>query len=53
MGTLADHTRLTPTPDIAQHYLTHLLREKLVESKSRVVIVSSGALRRVTDTGTA
>ncbi|KAF3769779.1 NAD(P)-binding protein, partial [Cryphonectria parasitica EP155] len=34
---------------LAQHYLTHLLREKLVESKSRVVVVSSGAIRRVTD----
>lgn len=34
---------------IAQHYLTHLMREKLVESKSRIVFVSSGAIRRVTD----
>lgn len=33
----------------AQHYLTHLLREKLVASKSRIVIVSSGAIRRVSD----
>lgn len=32
---------------IAQHYLTHLLREKLVESRSRVVIVSSGAVNMV------
>lgn len=41
------------TASIAQHYLTHLLREKLVASKSRVIIVSSGAVRRVTDPGTA
>lgn len=34
----------------AQHYLTHLLREKLVKSKSRIVIVSSGAIRHVFDT---
>ncbi|UKZ76550.1 hypothetical protein TrVFT333_004257 [Trichoderma virens FT-333] len=33
----------------AQHYLTHLLREKLVGSKSRIVFVSSGAIRRITD----
>ncbi|KKP06971.1 hypothetical protein THAR02_00951 [Trichoderma harzianum] len=33
----------------SQHYLTHLLREKLVESKSRIVFVSSGAIRRITD----
>ncbi|KAL6875079.1 hypothetical protein J3F83DRAFT_771362 [Trichoderma novae-zelandiae] len=36
----------------SQHYLTHLLREKLVESKSRIVFVSSGAIRRVTDPST-
>lgn len=35
---------------LSQHYLTHLFREKLVESKSRVVVVSSGAIRRVSDT---
>lgn len=35
---------------LSQHYLTHLLGEKLVASKSRVVIVSSGAVSRVTDT---
>lgn len=35
--------------DIAQHYLTHLLKEKLIESKSRIVVVSSGAIRRITD----
>lgn len=34
----------------AQHYLTHLLREKLVASKSRIVVVSSGAIRMVSDT---
>ncbi|KAJ3533147.1 hypothetical protein NM208_g8120 [Fusarium decemcellulare] len=28
---------------LSQHYLVHLLREKLVESKSRIVFVSSGA----------
>lgn len=33
----------------AQHYLVHLLREKLVESKSRLVFVSSGAVRNVPD----
>ncbi|KAH8174956.1 short chain dehydrogenase domain-containing protein [Sarocladium implicatum] len=33
----------------SQHYLTHLLREKLVESQSRVVIVSSGAVNMVKD----
>ncbi|ROV99101.1 hypothetical protein VMCG_06601 [Cytospora schulzeri] len=35
---------------LSQHYLTHLFREKLVASNSRVVIVSSGAVRRVSDT---
>ncbi|VTT70136.1 unnamed protein product [Fusarium fujikuroi] len=34
---------------LSQHYLVHLLREKLVESKSRIVFVSSGAIRRVSD----
>ncbi|KFA67799.1 hypothetical protein S40285_04519 [Stachybotrys chlorohalonatus IBT 40285] len=33
-----------------QHYLIHLLREKLVESKARIVVVSSGAIRMVSDT---
>lgn len=33
----------------AQHYLIHLLREKLVASKSRIVVVSSGAIRNVPD----
>jgi len=37
--------------DVAQHYLVHLLREKLVESKARVVVVSSGAVRQVKDPG--
>ncbi|TFB06708.1 hypothetical protein CCMA1212_000623 [Trichoderma ghanense] len=36
----------------SQHYLVHLLREKLVESKSRIVFVSSGAIRRITDPST-
>ncbi|KAL2187159.1 NAD(P)-binding protein [Thermothelomyces heterothallicus CBS 203.75] len=35
---------------LSQHYLVHLLREKLVESNSRVVFVSSGAIRQVSDT---
>jgi hypothetical protein len=30
---------------LAQHYLTHLLKDKLVASKSRIVVVSSGAIR--------
>ena len=34
---------------LAQHYLLHLLRDKLVESHSRIVVVSSGAVRRVDD----
>ncbi|RDA95902.1 hypothetical protein CP533_5205 [Ophiocordyceps camponoti-saundersi (nom. inval.)] len=34
----------------SQHYLIHLLREKLVSSKSRIVVVSSGAVRNVPDT---
>ncbi|KAL2149265.1 hypothetical protein VTH82DRAFT_8613 [Thermothelomyces myriococcoides] len=34
---------------LSQHYLVHLLREKLVESNSRVVFVSSGAIRQVSD----
>lgn len=36
---------------VAQHYLLHLFRDKLVESKSRVIIVSSGAVRLVPQTG--
>ncbi|KAJ5587421.1 uncharacterized protein N7459_003186 [Penicillium hispanicum] len=34
---------------LAQHYLTHLLRETLAASQSRVVVVSSGAIRNVRD----
>ncbi|KAK8099714.1 uncharacterized protein PG998_012955 [Apiospora kogelbergensis] len=35
---------------LSQHYLTHLLRPKLEASGSRIVVVSSGAIRGVTDT---
>lgn len=49
-GLFACSNARTLTGLAAQHYLTHLLREKLVASKSRVVIVSSGAIRRVSDT---
>ncbi|KAI5918978.1 hypothetical protein F4810DRAFT_689628 [Camillea tinctor] len=35
---------------LSQHYLTHLLRQKLEESRSRIVVVSSGAIRGVKDT---
>lgn len=38
------------TGNAAQHYLVHLLRQKLIESHSRIVVVSSGAVRGVTDT---
>ncbi|KAF7314698.1 hypothetical protein MKEN_00943700 [Mycena kentingensis (nom. inval.)] len=34
---------------ISQHYLIHLLRPKLVSSHTRIVIVSSGAIRMVKD----
>lgn len=34
---------------LSQHYLMHLFREKLVASHSRVVFVSSGAIRVVSD----
>lgn len=34
---------------LSQHYLTHLLEEKLVSSRSRIVTVSSGAVRGVQD----
>ncbi|KAH8600036.1 hypothetical protein B0O99DRAFT_682498 [Bisporella sp. PMI_857] len=34
---------------LSQHYLIHLLREKLVASQSRIVVVSSGAIRNVPD----
>ncbi|KAI1813627.1 hypothetical protein GGS20DRAFT_586309 [Poronia punctata] len=37
---------------LSQHYLTHLLRPKLEESKTRIVVVSSGAIRQVTDPST-
>ncbi|CAH0058479.1 unnamed protein product [Clonostachys solani] len=33
----------------SQHYLVHLLREKLAASKARLVFVSSGAVRNVPD----
>ncbi|KAK6857365.1 hypothetical protein PG995_007552 [Apiospora arundinis] len=35
---------------LSQHYLTHLLRPKLEASGSRIVVVSSGAIRSVKDT---
>lgn len=38
---------------LAQHYLLHLLKNKLVESKSRIIVVSSGAVRTVKDTSKA
>ncbi|KAJ5536378.1 short-chain dehydrogenases/reductase [Penicillium frequentans] len=34
---------------LAQHYLVHLLRETLIASKTRLVFVSSGAIRNVRD----
>ncbi|KAJ6456432.1 hypothetical protein C8R45DRAFT_578292 [Mycena sanguinolenta] len=34
---------------LSQHYLVHLLRDKLVASNSRLVFVSSGAIRMVKD----
>ncbi|PHH72544.1 hypothetical protein CDD82_5924 [Ophiocordyceps australis] len=34
----------------SQHYLVHLLRQRLVAHKARIVFVSSGGVRRVTDT---
>jgi len=34
---------------LSHHYLMHLLREKLVSSKSRIVFVSSGAIRMVSN----
>ena len=36
-----------PCQTIAQHYLVHLLRDKLVASSSRIIFVSSGAVRQV------
>ncbi|KAI0193622.1 hypothetical protein EV127DRAFT_423737 [Xylaria flabelliformis] len=32
---------------LSQHYLTHLLEDKVRESRSRVVVVSSGAVRNI------
>ncbi|KAL8341663.1 hypothetical protein RB598_003546 [Gaeumannomyces tritici] len=37
---------------LSQHYLTHLLREKLVASRSRIVVVSTGAVQNVPDPST-
>ncbi|KAI0424677.1 hypothetical protein F5Y09DRAFT_323750 [Xylaria sp. FL1042] len=37
---------------LSQHYLLHLLRPKLEQSKTRIVVVSSGAVRNVEDTST-
>jgi NAD(P)-dependent dehydrogenase (short-subunit alcohol dehydrogenase family) len=37
---------------LSQHYLVHLLKDKLVASKSRIVFVSSGAIRSLKDTST-
>lgn len=37
---------------LSGHYLTHLLQDKLVDSKSRIVFVSSGAVRNVSDVST-
>ncbi|KAJ6563625.1 hypothetical protein DFH09DRAFT_984664 [Mycena vulgaris] len=34
---------------LSQHYLLHLLRDKLVASSARVVVVSSGVVRNVRD----
>ncbi|KAK3332209.1 hypothetical protein B0T19DRAFT_482543 [Cercophora scortea] len=34
---------------LSQHYIIHLLRKKLEDSASRIVVVSSGAIRHVTD----
>jgi len=37
---------------LSQHYLMHLLAPKLIASKSRVIFVSSGAVRMVSDPST-
>ncbi|RYP68805.1 hypothetical protein DL771_006423 [Monosporascus sp. 5C6A] len=37
---------------LSQHYLTHLLREKLEASRSRIIVVSSGGVRNVKDPDT-
>jgi NAD(P)-dependent dehydrogenase (short-subunit alcohol dehydrogenase family) len=42
----------SPFFQLAQYYLIHLLREKLTTSNSRIVFVSSGAIRNVTDLST-
>ncbi|KAI0484197.1 hypothetical protein GGR56DRAFT_13861 [Xylariaceae sp. FL0804] len=34
---------------LSQHYLIHLLRQKLEQSKSRIVVISSGAVRVIKD----
>ncbi|PKS08602.1 hypothetical protein jhhlp_004988 [Lomentospora prolificans] len=34
---------------ISQHYLVHLLKDKLISSKSRIIFVSSGGVRSVSD----
>ncbi|KAI0112086.1 hypothetical protein GGR51DRAFT_557266 [Nemania sp. FL0031] len=34
---------------LSQHYLTHLLEEKLRQSHSRIVVVSSGVIRNIRD----
>lgn len=34
-------------PETAQHYLVHLFRETLAASQSRIVVVSSGAIRNL------
>ncbi|KAH8668530.1 hypothetical protein BX600DRAFT_510622 [Xylariales sp. PMI_506] len=38
---------------LSQHYLVHLLRKKLIESQSRIVVVSSGAVRNLRDNNPA
>ncbi|KAK4199303.1 hypothetical protein QBC40DRAFT_84978 [Triangularia verruculosa] len=37
---------------LSQHYLVHLLEKKLIDSATRIIFVSSGAIRRVTDPST-
>ncbi|KAJ7724563.1 hypothetical protein DFH07DRAFT_854709 [Mycena maculata] len=37
---------------LSQHYLVHLLRDKLVQSQARIVFVSSGAIAMVSDPST-
>ena len=47
LGKCAGDGRMRPpsNKEIAQHYLVHLFRETLAASKSRLVVVSSGAIR--------